>query len=343
MSLIFSIVAQATRKTDLFTLNLPAIANGQVWRVVTPSFVWSTSSELVFGSILIYIWRLFERQFGSRKFGGALVFLSVGTTLLQSLLMLGVGSASASFRHQLSKVSGPYGVVFGLLFPFFLDIPQSFAWRTMGVKMSDKLIVYILALQLVLVQPPASLVVAAIAFVLGMLYRWESLPFWSRCRIPAVIARGCSAVMAPLLDGSFIRMVLGLDAPRRGGAARSFGGGAVGVGGGRGAAATTAAMGGAATGAGANIDGMGAGAMHGASGSPTRAGGYQMVDDDEPQGEILAPAGFHHAVQPPAGPTQVNQRALEQLMSMGFGEEASRQALMQTHNNAEAATHRLIG
>jgi membrane associated rhomboid family serine protease len=65
---LFSFIASCTKKTQLFNFNYPLISNGQVWRIFTHHFVYLNMAELVLGSILCYTWKMFERQFGSKKF-----------------------------------------------------------------------------------------------------------------------------------------------------------------------------------------------------------------------------------------------------------------------------------
>jgi membrane associated rhomboid family serine protease len=132
---IWSITAIATKKQGLFNLDLDLVGRGQIWRLLTHSFVWSTTSELVIGSICLYNWRLFERQFGTRKFGGCLFFLIVASMILQVVVQL-------VSRGAVPLLSGPYAVVFGLLANFMFDIPQSAPFTLFGIPLSDKLFVY---------------------------------------------------------------------------------------------------------------------------------------------------------------------------------------------------------
>lgn len=138
---VWSIAAIATKKQGLFNLDLTLVGQGQLWRLLTHSFVWSTTSELVLGSICLYHWRQFERQFGTRKFGGCLAFLVVMSMVLQVCVQLVSRGAVPGGRDWLF-LSGPYCVVFGLLANFMFDIPQTAPFTLFGLPLSDKLFVY---------------------------------------------------------------------------------------------------------------------------------------------------------------------------------------------------------
>jgi len=79
----------------------------QLWRLLTHHFFFSSPGEMLFGLILIYYFRLFERQMGSAKFG------------VDSPSLLYVNYLSSSFplskRHSLS---------YHLLSPLCLNSPS---------------------------------------------------------------------------------------------------------------------------------------------------------------------------------------------------------------------------
>jgi membrane associated rhomboid family serine protease len=107
----FSFGALLARKVGLFTLDLDAVARGEVWRLFTHQLVWSSSSELVLGSMLLYTLRLFERQFGARKFAACALFLQLVATAVQaSVLAFSRGVVGAS---GWSFAPGPYALCFG--------------------------------------------------------------------------------------------------------------------------------------------------------------------------------------------------------------------------------------
>lgn len=286
-----------------------------MWRLLTHHLVWSSSSELILGSVLLYTWRMFERMFGSRKFGGCLAFLLAMSTALQVCVAVVCRATGASFHPS----SGPWGLIFGLLACFFMDIPQSMPFTVFGVPLSDKMFLYILNLQLALSGLPGSAYTALIGLVLGFLYRWEALPF-HRIRIPQVVSRCFGRVFSPLLSGSLFATLAGVDQQGRPVGARTFGSGRLG-----GAAPPVASR-----------------------APATHAGGYAMVDDaaagDEPEGEILNDVGAYYTpahMMPPL--VAADPAAVAQLQAMGFPEDRARAALQAAHNDVTAATNRLLG
>ena len=315
---VMSIAAQSTRKVDLFTLDLAAVGRGEVWRLLTHQLVWSTSGELVLGSVLLYTWRMFERQFGARKFGACVVFLHVMATVVQ-VAALAVGRSVSPSQWAFS--SGPYALLFGLLSVFFFDIPQSAPFTLFGLPLSDKLFLYVLSLQVCLAHLPGSAYTALIGLVLGALYRIEALPF-HRLRIPAAVSGACSAVFKPILSGSLLRTLAGVPQAGAAGGGRFVGGGH--------------ALGSGPASAGAPaVARQGPGGYQAVGGDDAAAGG---VDGDMPQGEIL-----NDAYAPMMAPAAVDPQALQTVMAMGFSEPRARAALMASQNNVPAATHILLG
>ncbi len=60
------LVASSTSKRGALGLGLSSLS--QAWRLGTSQFAFATNGELVVGLILLYNFRQFERQFGSKKF-----------------------------------------------------------------------------------------------------------------------------------------------------------------------------------------------------------------------------------------------------------------------------------
>lgn len=293
----------------------------EVWRLLTHNLVWGSSSELVLGSILLYTWRLFERQFGSRKFGGCILFHFLSTTILQTIILAFSGGVIQGGRNWLFA-SGPYGLAFGLLACFAWDIPQSAPFKLFGIKMSDKIFIYMLALQLALSGVPSSAYTALIGLVLGILYRIEFLPF-HRIRIPVWFANLCSTIFSPILSGSIFATLAGVN-PQGGqpaGGRRFVGGG------GR--------LGGGPPGARNNGSGV-------AVDPSNSVGGYQPI---EPEGEVLMGPDAFPAPSAPYAPAHVqpDPNAVAQIVAMGFSEERARTALRATRNDVTAATNQLLG
>lgn len=273
--------------------------------------------------MLLYTFRLFERQFGSRKFGGCIFYLLSCSTVLQVVIQLfSRGFFASQGGRNWYFSSGPYGMAFGLLAMFFWDIPQTVPFTVFGTPLSDKMFVYLLGVQLALASPAGSAYTALIGIILGALYLIDYLPL-HRLRVPHFLFDGCGRLFAPLLSASVFDRLTGVDAR----AGRRVGGSGR-LGGSTPAAARMPQQ-----------PEMGAG-MH----SP---GGYVPVggSDADQEGEVLNEMAYLGGIPPAAAyaPVEPSPGAVAQLVSMGFTEERSRAALQATRNDLNAATNRLLG
>ncbi|KAJ3246029.1 hypothetical protein HDU78_008036 [Chytriomyces hyalinus] len=158
---------------------------GTLWYLVA----FSTSSEVLFSSLVMYSLRLLERQFGSIKFASMLLvtsFLSLATSLGIHWLF--------GFR----SASGPYGMLFATLLVYAYQVPVTVRIRILGFGISDKIVLYLLASQLLWAQFPRSVTPMIAGLAAGILYRSDDLPF-KTFRIPTPIARFCERVFTPIL------------------------------------------------------------------------------------------------------------------------------------------------
>lgn len=85
--------------------------------------------ELIFGAALLYYTRLFERQFGSAKYG-SFVLTACGISYLLEV-------AAASLLG-LPSASGPYPIIFASLVSFVLDVPPLHRLNVFGWRATDK-------------------------------------------------------------------------------------------------------------------------------------------------------------------------------------------------------------
>lgn len=95
----------------------------------TQGFVFRHPGELIFGTALLYYTRLFERQFGSAKYGS---FVAVACGLTYALE---VAAASLLGQHS---ASGPYPIIFASLVQFVLDVPPLHNFQVFGWRVTDK-------------------------------------------------------------------------------------------------------------------------------------------------------------------------------------------------------------
>lgn len=100
--------------------------------LLTRALVFQHPGELLFGCVLLYHFRLFERQLGSAKYGAFLVLAGASSKLLELGLLgrlLGVRCAS-----------GPYTAVFANFVGFLADVPCTQRFSVFGWPMTDKVL-----------------------------------------------------------------------------------------------------------------------------------------------------------------------------------------------------------
>ncbi|PWZ31985.1 Rhomboid-like protein 20 [Zea mays] len=137
-----------------------------VWRLITSFFAFSSTPELIFGAVLLYYFRVFERQIGSNKYAVFIIFSTMVSVLLQ---ILALGYMKDPSLNPLT--SGPYGLIFASYVPFFFDIPISMKFRIFGLSFSDKSFVYLAGLQLLFSSGRRSIVPGLSGILAGLLYR----------------------------------------------------------------------------------------------------------------------------------------------------------------------------
>ncbi|KAF1806930.1 hypothetical protein V8B55DRAFT_1348231 [Mucor lusitanicus] len=157
------------------------IENGQVWRLFTSHWAFSSIGTTVVGTWLIYKMKVVERRYGSARYA-ALVFISfVASTLLQTSV-LAVGS-----RYGFKSIaSGSYAILFSILYQYQKMIPASYQVNMLGATLSDKIYVYAAATQLLLSNASSSIIPSVCGLAVGALYdmtapikQWR-FPKWAR-------------------------------------------------------------------------------------------------------------------------------------------------------------------
>ncbi|KAI8812678.1 hypothetical protein BJ742DRAFT_793285 [Cladochytrium replicatum] len=233
---IFLCVAINTLSCTIFNLRsafqlqlIPHITTHyQFWRFVSTHLAFSSSTEILFGGLLIYQFRLLERQWGTNKYFSFVVLTSALSTALQ-VATLGIGAlVLTNHRRALggATVMGPYGFVFAALYQYHKDIPVTYRMRTFGISWSDKAILYILSAQLLTASWPQSLLAGLCGLAAGALYKanFAKMKSW---RIPKPIARFAQANIYPLLQSDNVRVPRGNSTTSMGGnrASEEVGGG----------------------------------------------------------------------------------------------------------------------
>lgn len=99
--------------------------------VLSRSLAFRSPGELLFGCLLLYYFRILERQQGSRKYGS----YAAVVTGISYALQLGLGSLLSS---NSPLPPAPLPLVFSSFIPFLLDIPPTSQFNVLGYRMSDK-------------------------------------------------------------------------------------------------------------------------------------------------------------------------------------------------------------
>jgi hypothetical protein len=117
-----SIILQATKATR----RRPSL----LVSLFTHALAFRNPGELLFGASLLYFYRIFERQWGSAKYGS---FVAV-----TGCLAYGLEAAAASLLEW-RAASGPFPLLFAnLAANFVLLVPPMHQFTVFGVKMTDK-------------------------------------------------------------------------------------------------------------------------------------------------------------------------------------------------------------
>ncbi|KAI9846010.1 MAG: hypothetical protein M1837_004416 [Sclerophora amabilis] len=165
----------------------------QVWRIFSWQTCYTNSTEVLFGSMLIYHLRIIERLWGSRKVASFLLSIFPYATVLPPLLLAAV-FRPLTFNHMNYLPAGPTPLIFALLAQYHATIPHVYKYRIAtsssssgpaGLVFTDKSTTYLLAAQLALSQMPGSLLSASVGWVIG--YAWRSgflIPGASSWRVP---------------------------------------------------------------------------------------------------------------------------------------------------------------
>jgi ubiquitin-associated domain-containing protein 2 len=70
MSILNGVLVDKSRTgVSLFDLTSVSLKRYELWRYLSSPFVFSSASEFIFGMLLVYVMRQFERRFGAKKFG----------------------------------------------------------------------------------------------------------------------------------------------------------------------------------------------------------------------------------------------------------------------------------
>ncbi len=163
----------------------------QFSRLLTYQTAATSSTELLFATVLLYQFRVLERLWGSRKYASFLVVVWWLDVLLVPALCLLLKLATWGWYNYVP--GGLTGLVFAGLSVWGDEVPRLARYKILvdghtkgGVLLSDKSSTYLLAAQLALSQFPYNLLPAAVGWAVGTAWTGELLPAGlARWRVPA--------------------------------------------------------------------------------------------------------------------------------------------------------------
>jgi membrane associated rhomboid family serine protease len=161
----------------------------QFWRLCTWQIAYTSSTDLLFATLLLYQFRVLERLWGSRKFTSFLCVSAIWTGLLAPALLSTVVRLVSWGRWNYLP-GGMTGVVFAALAVWREEVPRLYRYKivtgspdprsgsndTPGVILSDKTTTYVMAAQLALSQFPYSLLAASVGWIVGLAWGGDLLP-----------------------------------------------------------------------------------------------------------------------------------------------------------------------
>lgn len=176
-----------------------AITSGQVWRLFTSRCAFLETRDLIFGVLLIYYFRVFERRLGSRRFASHLLAAGLLSLALETAAVVALRAAGLEAYHDGHLPPGPYGVIFSLFVPYLCDIPRVTRTRLLGVPVTGKTLTYLVGLQVCSSGSWPTWLSAACGVAAGAWLRRDLLAVRRWLRVPRWLAAACDATLGRLL------------------------------------------------------------------------------------------------------------------------------------------------
>eukprot|EP00833_Pecoramyces_ruminatium_P007049 jgi/Orpsp1_1/1181081/evm.model.c7180000075782.1 len=167
----------------------------QYHKIITKNSVFSNSGSLLFGLLLLYQFRILERQRGSSKYICYIITVGALSSTLETLYII----VTHALNIKTIIPSGPYAIIASTLYLFYKTVPVSFTMKILGITFSDKFFSYLLAFQLYFSESISTLPSLIIGFVSGILYNANILGMKS-WRFPKLIRNFFKKYVAPIVD-----------------------------------------------------------------------------------------------------------------------------------------------
>lgn len=115
LSALILILGWLFGSSKFIALELFRLGDGQLWRIISSQLIFENLAQTAVGLMLLYSFRQFERQMGSRKFA-FFAFLSFVTTVFN---LISVEIFALSMDFDFIPATGPYFLIFSLLAIFY--------------------------------------------------------------------------------------------------------------------------------------------------------------------------------------------------------------------------------
>jgi len=175
---------------------LSFIEGSSIMSMISNQFFFKNVPELVFGSIFIYSFRLFERMMGSSKYTAYIISSVSITTLIQLSFMILTGKE----MKEAKSFSSPFSFIFSTLVLFYKDIPPTIWFKLFGFKLTDKFFSYALASQ-VLFTFPQHLYASSFGIISGVIYSSRLVGLGHLC-FPRSVNSFCTKWILPLIQSN---------------------------------------------------------------------------------------------------------------------------------------------
>lgn len=183
-ALTLLLLRRDNRPNNSLALDIKYLFKGELWRIFTSPLSFNSMPHLVIGLMLMYSFRQFERQLGTRKFGAFFVVSVAISILIQLAIIVVARGCGMDFVPS----SGPFFFIYSLIPLFYQYIPTLHPTKlqVLGLSFSEKSWTYILACQLLFSDGTDSFGAGVAGLVAGYLYTWDGLGLQDY-RLPSMV------------------------------------------------------------------------------------------------------------------------------------------------------------
>lgn len=153
---------------------------GQFHRILIWQLCYANAGEVLFATLSLYHMRVIERLYGSRKYLSVVALSFVTSSLCAPMVLILLRLPTFGRLNYLP--SGMTSTIFAILAQYYAIVPPCYRFRISSdddgrsLIFTDKIYVYLMAVQLALSQPIGSIICSVVGWVVGSAWRAEILP-----------------------------------------------------------------------------------------------------------------------------------------------------------------------